>query len=348
MPSTKTRRVKGVKLPAVLLALFVTMIGTPSAAHADFWQAIWDNFNLCGGAVVNCFFFGTDCDSACFPWPRACPGGCWAGVARTRSRGWCEWEASRTGSCGYSEYAIGRCYTCEGRPVYPLGYEALAPDPDEPVLLGASPSTFLRTDETITLRFGESMDPNFVVLGGELGLEADPDYGWSRGGHFNSDLTLRPRTAWTPAQVSTLTVMVRDANQNEADLELRYRVRDPDFFDQAGRIIDGKAASLGIDPGVISQAPLVPVAVGFKKDFTDGLSVYLKDGATEAFEVHGAIHARYLASGGPAGPLGFPTSDELATGPFGVNRISHFECGTVWWLVFPGTTGVDLVPGCVP
>lgn len=117
---------------------------------------------------------------------------------------------------------------------------------------------------------------------------------------------------------------------------------------QAMLVINQKAAQVGVPFHVVLGTPLGTVPGGYKKDFPGGLSVYLKDGAAEAWEVHGAIHGRYLLTGGPSGPLGFPVSDEMATGPFGIDRVSLFECGQIWWLAFPGNTGVDLIPGCVP
>jgi hypothetical protein len=54
-----------------------------------------------------------------------------------------------------------------------------------------------------------------------------------------------------------------------------------------------------------------------------------------AFEVHGAIRARYLALGAEASILGYPRTDETGT-PDGVGRFNHFEGGSIYWT--PGTT----------
>lgn len=50
--------------------------------------------------------------------------------------------------------------------------------------------------------------------------------------------------------------------------------------------------------------------------------------ATGAHEVHGAVHGRYAALGGPAGFLGLPTADE-ADVPLG--RVSTFVGGRIYW-----------------
>jgi hypothetical protein len=49
-----------------------------------------------------------------------------------------------------------------------------------------------------------------------------------------------------------------------------------------------------------------------------------------AFEVHGAIRAKYLELGAEAGLLGYPTTDETAT-PDRVGRFNHFQRGSIYW-----------------
>jgi hypothetical protein len=61
--------------------------------------------------------------------------------------------------------------------------------------------------------------------------------------------------------------------------------------------------------------------------FRRGMIVERSDGNT--FVVYGAIYDRYLSIGGPAGPLGHPTSDEEASA-FG-GRVSHFRHGDIHW-----------------
>lgn len=68
------------------------------------------------------------------------------------------------------------------------------------------------------------------------------------------------------------------------------------------------------------------VAGGRANDFSNG-TLYYSD-ATGAHEVRGTIHARYRELGGPAGRLGFPTSDEYDV-PIG--RENTFQGGTMTW-----------------
>jgi uncharacterized protein with LGFP repeats len=51
--------------------------------------------------------------------------------------------------------------------------------------------------------------------------------------------------------------------------------------------------------------------------------------ATDAFECHGEILKKYVASGGPAGALGFPTTNE--TGTPGGGRYNAFQNGFIVW-----------------
>jgi uncharacterized protein with LGFP repeats len=63
--------------------------------------------------------------------------------------------------------------------------------------------------------------------------------------------------------------------------------------------------------------------------------------STGAHEVHGAIVGEYNATGGSAGPLGFPTSDEQAAAD-GVGRFNTFQIGTIYW---SPSTGAHEVQG---
>jgi L,D-peptidoglycan transpeptidase YkuD (ErfK/YbiS/YcfS/YnhG family) len=52
--------------------------------------------------------------------------------------------------------------------------------------------------------------------------------------------------------------------------------------------------------------------------------------ATGTHHVIGSILTRYLALGGPAGKLGYPTTNELAT-PVQGGRYNHFQGGSIYW-----------------
>ena len=51
---------------------------------------------------------------------------------------------------------------------------------------------------------------------------------------------------------------------------------------------------------------------------------------SNAHEVHGAIHAKYLALGAETSILGYPTTDETGT-PDGIGRYNHFQAGSIYW-----------------
>ena len=61
-----------------------------------------------------------------------------------------------------------------------------------------------------------------------------------------------------------------------------------------------------------------------------GGAITWKQGATEAFETHGAIRSKFGQTGWESGILGFPTTDETKT-PDGVGRFNHFERGSIYW-----------------
>src|SRR5207302_340115 len=53
--------------------------------------------------------------------------------------------------------------------------------------------------------------------------------------------------------------------------------------------------------------------------------------ATGSHQVCGAILAKYQSLGGPAGFLGYPTTDETGT-PDGIGRFNHFaNGGSIYW-----------------
>ncbi|MFD4369034.1 alpha/beta hydrolase-fold protein [Rhodococcus sp. NPDC058521] len=69
------------------------------------------------------------------------------------------------------------------------------------------------------------------------------------------------------------------------------------------------------------------VAGGTAQDFRFG-RIFTKDGKTQP--VAGRVGGAYQAAGGPAGPLGFPSTPELGT-PDGRGRFNHFEHGSIYW-----------------
>ena len=79
--------------------------------------------------------------------------------------------------------------------------------------------------------------------------------------------------------------------------------------------------------------PEVPIAGGLEQTYQGGTIYY--SAATGAHAVHGVILDKYLSMGGPAGALGFPTSDEQGTAD-GVARYNTFS-----------STGANLNDGAI-
>ncbi|MBL9127452.1 MAG: hypothetical protein JNL97_07395 [Verrucomicrobiales bacterium] len=77
--------------------------------------------------------------------------------------------------------------------------------------------------------------------------------------------------------------------------------------------------------------PAAPVPGGLEQEF-QGARMYHRQNAPKAFEVHGAILAKYLALGGP-GRWGFPLSDEsdVRNGNAIVGKLSEFDACTIYW-----------------
>ncbi|MDQ2728046.1 MAG: GDSL-type esterase/lipase family protein [Actinomycetota bacterium] len=85
--------------------------------------------------------------------------------------------------------------------------------------------------------------------------------------------------------------------------------------------LGGASSFLGAATG-----PEQTVGAGHSQAYQGG-TIYWSP-ATGAHEVHGAILGHYLALGGPAGILGYPTSDES---PSAGGRLSDFQGGITYW-----------------
>ncbi|MCW2620632.1 MAG: repeat protein [Frankiales bacterium] len=104
--------------------------------------------------------------------------------------------------------------------------------------------------------------------------------------------------------------------------------------DPAGSIT-ARYAALGGASGPLGAAtgPEVAVGAGFAQTFQGG-TLFSGPGDVGVHVVLGDILLRYLAAGGPAGPLGFPLADEAGASG---GRFSPFERGTVTWTAAAGT-----------
>jgi uncharacterized protein with LGFP repeats len=97
--------------------------------------------------------------------------------------------------------------------------------------------------------------------------------------------------------------------------------------------IGAKYDSLGGPAGYgvpISDEADVPGAPGARVTyFQGGGAIYWSaNGSQIPYEVHGGIEAEYQSLGGPASPLGMPTTDETDI-PGGLGRTNHFQFGTI-------------------
>lgn len=70
--------------------------------------------------------------------------------------------------------------------------------------------------------------------------------------------------------------------------------------------------------------------IGKSSEFEN--AIFYWSSKTDAFEVHGDIRRKYIECGGPAGQLGFPTSNEQDIPGFsGAGRMNTFEKGAICW-----------------
>lgn len=107
--------------------------------------------------------------------------------------------------------------------------------------------------------------------------------------------------------------------------------------------IAAKYAALGGTRSVLGSpvgANYPTAGGGQARDYQNG-SIYWS-GASGAREVRGLIRDQYRTLGGPAGPLGYPTTDETGT-PDGVGRFNHFTGsggGSIYWTPNSGAHAV--------
>ena len=109
--------------------------------------------------------------------------------------------------------------------------------------------------------------------------------------------------------------------------------------------ISGYYLGLGADVRNILGPPLgneYRVGGGQAQNYAGG-RIYWSQ-TSGAHVVYGAILSRYLAVGGPTGPLGFPTTDESRT-PDNVGRYNHFSRGgSIYWTP---STGAHAIYGSI-
>ncbi|QXG74425.1 choice-of-anchor D domain-containing protein [Modestobacter sp. L9-4] len=109
----------------------------------------------------------------------------------------------------------------------------------------------------------------------------------------------------------------------------------------AVRVGAGKGTWIGVGQAL---RPQYVIAGGRCQDYTNGIICWSP--GTGAYVVQGLIAQAYLAAGGPAGPLGFPTTDEGTTADGG-GRYNHFSGvggASIYWTP---ATGAHSVQGAI-
>jgi hypothetical protein len=108
------------------------------------------------------------------------------------------------------------------------------------------------------------------------------------------------------------------------------------FAANAHPTLQVNAQSHGVQAGAAGLAAGGPAIVGerFGAGLEVGAIIGLLESSAGAYEVHGAIRAKYLALGAEASILGYPRTDETGA-PDGVGRFNHFQGGSIYWT--PGT-----------
>lgn len=103
------------------------------------------------------------------------------------------------------------------------------------------------------------------------------------------------------------------------------------FADGRTPAIVAEYRSLGGPTGPLGPAlgPEFAIPGGWGQRYAGGQILYSP--ATGAHEVRGAILARYLLDGGVTGPLGLPTTDELAVPATAGARMNAFQGGQIYW-----------------
>jgi hypothetical protein len=117
---------------------------------------------------------------------------------------------------------------------------------------------------------------------------------------------------------------------SQAEASALRAVRGPEFWIQKKYEAMGGAAFFG---------DLASKEEGRIWTFTSGSCICYNPQAHDAFEIHGAIYAKWLSLGGLA--FAVPTTDELGT-PDGVGRFNHFNANTcsIYWTPSTGANAI--------
>ncbi|HET8614975.1 MAG TPA: hypothetical protein VFL94_05560 [Actinomycetales bacterium] len=112
---------------------------------------------------------------------------------------------------------------------------------------------------------------------------------------------------------------------------------------QKYELLGSAAGILGSTAGAVTACP---DGIGWYRRFQRGTIVW--NPRVGAHEVHGPIGDRWAAEGAERGPLGYPTTDQLAGKDAAqVGQVSHFENGSLYWYPrsrFDAVTGIEVNP----
>jgi len=200
---------------------------------------------------------------------------------------------------------------------------------------------------------------NIKVIGGLLGplldaftnvTDATVSYGWTTlAWNTNVGVTILAdiyNQNWTQTAQDLFNFLQRLCNpctgggQNPAPLFSVYDVPGGGAFRTLWNQLGGMSGLLG-DP----TSNWGSVSGGQSQNFA-GATAYWSS-STGTHEIHGAIRDRYNALGGPAGSLGYPTSNEQGIGSGRVNYLAGTSCGSSSGSAIYWNGAAHAVTGCI-
>ena len=136
-------------------------------------------------------------------------------------------------------------------------------------------------------------------------------------------------------------VITNGLEQEFQNCKFYYRNGDPKAFEVHGLILGTYLATGGVSKWGFPTTDQKIIANGFEQEFQN-CRFYNKNGDSKAFEVHGGILAKYLATGGVS-TWGFPVSNEsdVMVGNNIVGKYSEFENCTIYWSESTGAFEVN-------
>lgn len=114
----------------------------------------------------------------------------------------------------------------------------------------------------------------------------------------------------------------------EAESQLQQTLERERRRDEASAAMDRKYTELGGAPGAPKSEVVSAGDGGFARQYQHG-ALYWHP-ALGVHRVYGAIYEKYVELGGPAGGLGYPTTDEEG-GADGTGRYTRFQHGSISW-----------------